>query len=57
MAITKDEKQTLRELRRENNRLRVALDQEKEKVVFLGVLCDVDIDGLFKQEVGNNGEG
>ncbi|MBQ8616372.1 MAG: hypothetical protein IJ418_02550 [Clostridia bacterium] len=57
MAITKDEKQTLRELRRENNRLRVALDQEKEKVAFLGVLCDVDIDGLFKQEVDNNGEG
>ena len=39
-----------------NARLRAELDREKEKVAFLGVLCDVDIDGVFEQEVESNGE-
>ena len=56
MAIIKTLEKQLREERMKNARLRAELDREKEKVAFLGVLCDVDIDGVFEQEVESNGE-
>lgn len=53
MSIIKSLQKSLQEERRTNARLRAEIAQDKEKIAFLGVLNDVDIDGIFEEDMTN----
>jgi len=54
MDIIKNDRQALKEERRKNRRLKIALDKAMEMIEFLGVLNDVDIEDLFEEETDDD---